>query len=786
MSSGQPFTQSLAYSLDQGQTWIKYTNNPVIPNVAGQNRDPKVFWYAPGNKWVMALYLQNNDFGLFSSTNLVNWMQTSTFTLTNGAECPELFPLPLDGNTNNLKWIFWAGGGVYSVGQFDGNSFTQQYGPFNLSHGNDFYAAQTFNNIPPSDGRRIMMAWANTGSYPNMPFNGGMTFPIQLTLLTTAGTPVMYANPVNELSLLRVSTNSWLAGSLANGTNVMTGTIGEACELDVQFEPGTATNITFNLRGITVVYDNLAKQITCSGISQPLSPVNGVITLQMLVDRGSLEIFGNNGLLYMPVNVAPVSGALPVSCVANGSGAQLLSLNFCNLGSAWFNSSSLPIPTIITAPAAETAYLGGSASFSVAAAGIGPFGYQWFQNGQAIAGGTNSTLNLFPVSGTNLIYNVVVSNAGGSVTSSVVPLTVLGPYAVAYWRMESQITAANNQGVPTYVGVADSDTNLGQGIYSTGTLPAAIDDLVTVNGLTNGPVMLSGKVAPASMFVNGHNAGVYSYNAGAITNVDGCLFFPQDQYGDEFDFTGPFTIELFFRTEGIQSGGGKMELFCQGTDGSGYAGAKFRYGIDLNEAGPGALRFAVANSALGQTNAVDLTGLDYADGRWHYLQAVCDSLAGNAGQLRLTTVNSDGTEAQGTNNLPSGFLPLPAEDDGNTLVGRYNYPDAADGGDPRTFVGEIDEVRVVAGVEPDAWRVGRITTIDNHPQINNVTAGASGVSFQWTGAAVNYFAVQWVPQLGEAWQTIATLPSTDGISSYVDTSMARFGASAGFYRVLSQ
>src|SRR6202041_2438927 len=125
--------------------------------------------------------------------------------LTNGAECPELFPLPLDGNTNNLEWIFWAGGGVYSVGQFDGNSFTQQYGTFNLSHGNDFYAAQTFNNIPASDGRRIMMGWANTGSYPNMPFNGGMTFPIQLTLATTAGTPTMYANPVNELSLLRTA-----------------------------------------------------------------------------------------------------------------------------------------------------------------------------------------------------------------------------------------------------------------------------------------------------------------------------------------------------------------------------------------------------------------------------------------------------------------------------------------------------------------------------------------------------------------------------------------------------
>jgi hypothetical protein len=385
-----------------------------------------------------------------------------------------------------------------------------------------------------------------------------------------------------------------------------------------------------------------------------------------------------------------------------------------------------------------------------------------------------------------LAYAVVVSNAGGSVTSSVAPLTVLGPYPIAYWRMESQITAPNNEGVPSWPGVADADTNSGEGIYTTGSLPASIDDLITFNALSGGPVTLSTNVAPASMFVNGHGAGNYSYNAETISNVDGALFFPQDQYGDELDFTGPFTIELFFRTDGNQSGAGKLELFCEGTDGTGYAGALYRYGIDVNEAGPGAVRFAVANSALGQTNYLDLTGMNYADGRWHYLQAVGDSLSGSAGQLRLTIVNTDGTEAQGTNNLPSGFLPLPTGDEGNAFVGRYNYPDAAEGGDPRTFLGEIDEVQVVSGVEPDSWRVGKIPTIDNHPQINAVTAGTNGVALQWTGAAVNQFTVQWVSQLGYPWLTIATIPSASALSSFLDTNASRMNGPMGFYRVLSQ
>ena len=778
MSIGLPSTQCMAYSLDFGRTWTKYTNNPVVPNIAAGNRDPKVIWYAPGNKWVMALFLINNDFAFLSSTDLRHWTQTSTFTFTNAYECPELFPLLVDGNTNNVKWIFYTNLGHYYVGLFDGNTFTPQFGPFSIRGANNFWAGQTFNNMPANDNRRILMA-NGSQNYPGMPFNQPMTFPAELTLVTTAGTPLMYVNPVREISLLRTSTNSWPAQVMTNGVDVLSGLTGEACEVDALFQPGTASQITFTLRGDPVVYDNIGHQVTCSGFSQPLTPNNGVVHLHILVDRGIMEIFGNDGLVYMPANVNPTAGALPISLVAGGSGAQLVALNFYNLGSAWGLSSSSSMPTIITPLAPLAVNLGGSAQLSVTASGIGPLFYQWFNNGQPVAGATNSVLNLFPASGTNLNYNVVVSNGGGSVTSSVVAVTVLGAYAVAYWPMESQITAPNSGGSPTFVGVADSDTNSGQGIYTTGTLPAAIDDLITFNGLSGNPVTLSTNVAPASMFVNGHNAGSHSYNAEAITNVDGVLFFPQDQYGDEMDFTGPFSIELFLKTDGNRSGAGKMELISQGTD----TGQIFRYGINVNESAAGGVRFAVANSSLGQTNFVDLTGANYADGQWHYLLAICDTLSGSNGQLRLTIANQDGSQAGATNNLPARFLPLPAQDNGNLFIGRYTYPVSVN---PETFLGFIDEVQITAGVVPDTWRIGKLPTIDNHPQIQGVSVGTYGVGFQWTGAAANSFLVQWVAQLGAVWQTIATLPSANAVTSFVDTNVSRVDGSTGFYRILSQ
>jgi fructan beta-fructosidase len=778
MSINQPSTQCMAYSLDLGRTWTKYTNNPVITNIAAGNRDPKVIWYAPGNKWVMALYLINNDFAFFSSTDLKHWTQTSTFTFPGASECPEIFPLPLDGNTNNLRWIFWSGGGHYDVGQFDGNAFTVQSGPNNFSGGNNFYAAQTFNNIPASDGRRLLIAWANGGSYPNMPFNNAMTFPVELTLATVNGTPLVCANPAREIAQLRISTNTWPAQALADGVNAMPGATGEAFELDALFQPGSASQITFTLRGTSVVYDNIAHQITCSGISQPLNPSNGVVHLRMLVDRGILEIFGNDGLVYMPMSVIPIAGALPLSLVASGSGAQLVSLNFYNLGSAWNSPATTSVPTIITSPTSATANLGGPALFSITASGVGPLYYQWFANGQPIFGATNSSLAIFPATGTNLNYDVVVSNAGGSVTSSVVTLTILPPYQVAYWRMEAQITAPNNAGTPTFTGVADADTNSGQGIFTTGTLPAAIDDLITFNGLSGNPVTLSTNVAPASMFVNGHNAGNFSHNAEAITNVDGALFFPQDQYGDELDFTGPFSLELFFKTDGNRSGAGVMQLVSQGTDN----GQTFRYGINVNEASAGGIRFKIANSILAQTNSLDLTGTNYADGQWHYLLAVCDTLSGTNGQMRLTIANQDGSQASATNNLPSGFLPLPTANNGNLFLGRYSYPVSQT---PRTFLGFIDEVQISSGVISDSARIGKIPSSDNHPMITGVSCGTNGVSFQWTGAAATNFVVQWVGQLGNVWQSIAMLPSAGSLGIFVDTNVSRLNGAAGFYRILS-
>ncbi|GAA2321203.1 hypothetical protein GCM10010234_78840 [Streptomyces hawaiiensis] len=133
--------QSLAYSTDRGRTWTKYQGNPVIDVGSDNFRDPKVQWYAPTKSWLMTVSLSaEHKVRFYSSKNLKNWELQSEFGpagATGGVwECPDLFPLAVDGDPKKTKWVLVvnlnpggiAGGSAaqYFVGDFDGKKFTPE------------------------------------------------------------------------------------------------------------------------------------------------------------------------------------------------------------------------------------------------------------------------------------------------------------------------------------------------------------------------------------------------------------------------------------------------------------------------------------------------------------------------------------------------------------------------------------------------------------------------------------------------------------------------------------
>lgn len=131
--------QALAYSTDGGTTWTKYDDNPVLDIGSNNFRDPKVFWYAPTQRWLMAVSLADqHKIAFYSSADLKHWTHQSDFGpagATGGVwECPDLFPLPVDGDPKKTKWVLavnlnpggiaGGSGAQYFVGDFNGKKFT--------------------------------------------------------------------------------------------------------------------------------------------------------------------------------------------------------------------------------------------------------------------------------------------------------------------------------------------------------------------------------------------------------------------------------------------------------------------------------------------------------------------------------------------------------------------------------------------------------------------------------------------------------------------------------------
>lgn len=334
-SQGQPFTQAMAYSCDRGATWTRWAQNPVLGNVVGANRDPKVIWHEPSRQWIMALYLDGPKYALFRSSDLKQWTKLCDIPEFGDTECPDFFELPVDGDANQRLWVFWGASGNYLLGHFDGKTFTKESGPFATRYGTNDYAAQTYSGIPASDGRRIQIAWMAGGQYPGMPFNQQMSIPREVTLRTTSEGVRLCINPVRELAALRGAVTAWKDRELVPDENLMKGVSGELFDLVAELRLGDAQQVGFDIRGHRVTYDVAKQELSALGKTAPLKLLDGRLRLRILVDRTSLEVFADDGRVQMASCFLPAAENRSLGIFATGGRARVVSLEAYELHSIW-------------------------------------------------------------------------------------------------------------------------------------------------------------------------------------------------------------------------------------------------------------------------------------------------------------------------------------------------------------------------------------------------------------------------------------------------------------------
>ena len=337
-SAGKSQTQSLAYSTDDGKTFTKYANNPVITAEVPDFRDPHMFWNEDIHAWNLIL-AAGQEMNIYSSKDLKNWIFESAFGLGYGNhdgvwECPDLMKLPVNG-TGEEKWLlicninpggpFGGSATQYFVGSFDGHKFTCESKPDVtkwMDYGKDHYATVTFDNAP--DNRRVAIAWMSNWQYanqvPTMQYRSVNSMPRDLGLFTDAGETYVSVVPSKELLALRGDKTNRLSA---------------ACELVVDIKSQSKpTVITLsNARDEQVVMTYNPKDCTFSmdrtqsgntGFSdmfkaKTIAPTHGTIRqLRIFIDKCSIEAFDTAGKMAMTNLVFPTEpyGRLTVNGAA--------------------------------------------------------------------------------------------------------------------------------------------------------------------------------------------------------------------------------------------------------------------------------------------------------------------------------------------------------------------------------------------------------------------------------------------------------------------------------------
>ena len=317
-SAGKAQKQNMAYSTDNGKTFTKYEDNPVLVSNIPDFRDPHIIWYPQGQKWIL-IVSEKQHMKLFSSTNLKDWTFESDFGEGYGShvgvwECPDLLDM------GNGKWIlvcninpggpFGGSATQYFTGSFDGHKFTCDTDPSVtkwMDWGKDHYATVTFDNAP--GGRHVALPWMSNWQYaaqvPTTQYRSANGIPRDLGYFEYQGQGYCSVKPSPEVL------NAFSKKAQANLTS--------ACRIDVQLRgnsvitlangKGESVTMTYNAKTETFAMDRTKSGKTDFSTDFPAltkAPTYGKIkTLQIFIDKSSIEVFDADGKMAMTNIVFP-------------------------------------------------------------------------------------------------------------------------------------------------------------------------------------------------------------------------------------------------------------------------------------------------------------------------------------------------------------------------------------------------------------------------------------------------------------------------------------------------
>ena len=370
--------QGIAYSIDKGRTWKKFSGNPVLKNPGKRDfRDPKMFWNEQMNKWELIMAVLDRVY-IYSSPNMKDWTFESEFGNAAGAhggvwECPDLFPLKIEG-TDVTKWVMLVSinpGGPnkgsatqYFTGDFDGHKFIPDDINIKwLDWGRDDYAGVTWSNIHEGEARKIFIGWMSNWNYaaaePTKVWRGAMTIPRELSLIRDKGQFCLASKPVREFGDLRIASDTASIKNLEfkGETEISSGKVQlMQSELFFGFNLSAVRADTLGIifensidERLVIGYSTIMKQFYIdrkaagnsgflkefAGISTAPYVAGATLKLHILVDAASVEMFVDDGRLVMTTLVFPAEKFTKLKLFSKGGDGLLTKAVFHGIERIW-------------------------------------------------------------------------------------------------------------------------------------------------------------------------------------------------------------------------------------------------------------------------------------------------------------------------------------------------------------------------------------------------------------------------------------------------------------------
>ncbi len=334
--------QSVAYSIDGGDTFTKYEGNPILTPRTNDVvemmdfRDPKIFFCEQSNRWIQLL-VAGNYVKFYASKNLLDWKLVSEFGgeeyCNKNAdktritwECADLVEMPIAGDESRKVWVLIInskridhGGTQYIIGDFDGEVFKPAQGTQfqTLDFGRDHYAAATWRYAD----KPYIIAWMSNLHYarksPTRDFRSAQSVVRELSLFEYKGKPYVASSPVEALTSLRKESISLPDVEVNHNKEIeyeLSSLNDGAYEIELDVDISRALSVGFmlkNSKGEHVDFymkhkdDRIYVDRNHSGVSLCEEVFNSVsqaplwgakkVSLRLLVDKCSTELFIDEG-----------------------------------------------------------------------------------------------------------------------------------------------------------------------------------------------------------------------------------------------------------------------------------------------------------------------------------------------------------------------------------------------------------------------------------------------------------------------------------------------------------